>query len=194
MSLRYPPADRHRGHRRGGPGRSPTSPPTRRSQSFLYQRIDQQLEQSAIWARTSVNQAAGLLRSACAGPGQFVPGGGGPGGRAVRPRRRHPRQRGPGLRHRGADRLGQHRRRPELPGLRGRQGLSPRTPGHHHRLHRRRRTARRSTYFTAPSTKAGGPAFRVRASTLANGDVLIVAQPLGDTAAPSTSCSSSSWP
>ena len=35
-------------------------------------------------------------------------------------------------------------------------------------------------YFTAPSTQAGGPTFRVRASTLPNGDVLIVAQPLGD--------------
>ena len=36
------------------------------------------------------------------------------------------------------------------------------------------------TYFTAPSTKAGGPVFRVRACALADGDVLIVAQPLGD--------------
>ncbi len=36
------------------------------------------------------------------------------------------------------------------------------------------------SYFDVPSTKSGGPTFRVRASTLTNGDVLIVAQPLGD--------------
>ncbi len=39
----------------------------------------------------------------------------------------------------------------------------------------------RVAYFTAPSTKAGGPALRVRASTLADGDLLILALPLGDT-------------
>src|ERR1019366_2590644 len=39
----------------------------------------------------------------------------------------------------------------------------------------------KAVYFTAPSTKAGGPTFRVRASTLTNGDYLIVAQPIGDT-------------
>jgi two-component system OmpR family sensor kinase len=39
----------------------------------------------------------------------------------------------------------------------------------------------RAVYFSAPSTKAGGPTFRVRASTLSNGDYLIVAQPVGDT-------------
>jgi two-component system, OmpR family, sensor kinase len=36
-------------------------------------------------------------------------------------------------------------------------------------------------YFNAPSVQAGGPEFRVRASTLHNGELLIVAQPLGDT-------------
>jgi two-component system OmpR family sensor kinase len=38
----------------------------------------------------------------------------------------------------------------------------------------------RVTYFTAPANQSGGPAFRVRASILDNGDYLIVAQPLGD--------------
>jgi two-component system OmpR family sensor kinase len=36
-------------------------------------------------------------------------------------------------------------------------------------------------YFTAPAQQADGPAFRVRASILDNGNVLIVAQPLGGT-------------
>ena len=36
-------------------------------------------------------------------------------------------------------------------------------------------------FFDAPSTPAGGPTFRVRASTVANGDVLILAQSLTDT-------------
>ncbi len=33
-------------------------------------------------------------------------------------------------------------------------------------------------YFDAPATKSGGPVFRVRASTLRSGDLLIVAQPV----------------
>jgi two-component system OmpR family sensor kinase len=37
------------------------------------------------------------------------------------------------------------------------------------------------TTFDAPSTQSGGPDFRVQASTLSNGDVLVIAQPLGDT-------------
>jgi two-component system OmpR family sensor kinase len=36
-------------------------------------------------------------------------------------------------------------------------------------------------YFDAPATEQGGPVFRVRASTLNNGDILIVAQPLDAT-------------
>jgi two-component system OmpR family sensor kinase len=36
-------------------------------------------------------------------------------------------------------------------------------------------------FFDAPSSATGGPNFRVRASTVADGDLLIVAQPLGDT-------------
>jgi two-component system OmpR family sensor kinase len=38
----------------------------------------------------------------------------------------------------------------------------------------------RVTYFDAPSATPGGPEFRVRASTLDDGDVLIVAQPVGE--------------
>ena len=37
-----------------------------------------------------------------------------------------------------------------------------------------------AAFFDAPSGQADGPTFRVRASTLGNGDLLIVAQPLGD--------------
>lgn len=39
-----------------------------------------------------------------------------------------------------------------------------------------------ATYFNTASTQANGPTFRVRASTLDDGNLLIVAQPLGDTA------------
>ncbi len=38
----------------------------------------------------------------------------------------------------------------------------------------------RVAYFDTGSTQPDGPTFRVRASTIANGDVLIIAQPLGD--------------
>jgi two-component system OmpR family sensor kinase len=36
-------------------------------------------------------------------------------------------------------------------------------------------------FFDAPSSPAGGPTMRVRASTVANGDLLVLAQPLSDT-------------
>jgi two-component system OmpR family sensor kinase len=39
------------------------------------------------------------------------------------------------------------------------------------------------TYFTVSSVEPGGPAFRVRASTLSNGGQLLIAVPLDDTAA-----------
>jgi len=39
----------------------------------------------------------------------------------------------------------------------------------------------RTAFFDAPSAQADGPTFRVLASTLSNGDVLMVAEPLGDT-------------
>jgi two-component system OmpR family sensor kinase len=39
----------------------------------------------------------------------------------------------------------------------------------------------RTASFDAPSAQAGGPTFRVLASILPNGDILILAQPLGDT-------------
>jgi two-component system OmpR family sensor kinase len=39
----------------------------------------------------------------------------------------------------------------------------------------------RVAYFDAPAAQAGGPTFRILASTLSNGDILILAEPLGDT-------------
>jgi two-component system OmpR family sensor kinase len=36
-------------------------------------------------------------------------------------------------------------------------------------------------FFDAPSSPSGGPTLRVRASTVANGDILVLAQPLSDT-------------
>ena len=41
-------------------------------------------------------------------------------------------------------------------------------------------TGEQVVFFDAPSTQSGGPTFRVRASKVAGGDVLVVAQPLGD--------------
>ncbi len=38
----------------------------------------------------------------------------------------------------------------------------------------------KAAYFDAPSATSGGPEFRVRASTLKNGEILIVAQPVGE--------------
>jgi len=146
--------------------------------SFLYQRIDQQLEQSHIGIEAWVN--SGHLLSCYAIPGQGGPNPGPAGGP-------------------GNDQNGQ----PPSNAIQV-QAVEVRTPagavvdaqscaanvnGTNYSPQIPRTVTGFSTapngervaYFDAATTRAGGPTFRVRASILHDGDVLLVAQPLGTT-------------
>ena len=146
-------------------------------QSFLYKRVDQQLEQGSSNLVSYLNHGNQLTASACAGPGPFFPGGGGPGGGG--PRDYDPSnavqvfalevRNGSGAIVDGqscAVYVDDKAYSPQIPVTISRLSTTSATP--------------QETYFVAPSSQAGGPPFRVRACTLTSGDVLIVAQPLGD--------------
>ncbi|MGD0882366.1 MAG: HAMP domain-containing sensor histidine kinase [Acidimicrobiales bacterium] len=146
-------------------------------QSFLYQRVDQQL--ASVRGRYEIPIDQGDTFPACfGGPGQPFPTPG-PGGDD------HSPGSGPSnafqsvavqLRTRAGHLVGTL----DCPAYVNGSTFSPVIPATITGF----QTApdgTRVAYFDAPSTKAGGPTFRVQASTIAVGDLLIVAQPLGDT-------------
>ena len=193
----HPPADRHRGHRRAWRWPSPMSPPTRRSQSFLYQRVDQQLEQSRtsdVGSYESGSPSRRRPRASRPDPSSrrtrwASPSGVPTAATRVQCARRvavEVRDAAPGPVVNGQScpgvRRATSRYRPRLPATITGFSNAP--------------TATRGDVLRSPRRpESGGPLFRVRASTLANGD----AAHRGPTAratrrAPSTSCSWSSWP
>ena len=134
--------------------------------SFLYQRIDQQLQQSHVGIEGWVDSGRHIACFAVAngnGPGE------GPGGPALEVQSVE-------IRTVAGTVVGNQscpayvdgvNYTPNLPRV-----ISGYTP---------ERNGELVTYFDAPSTQSGGPLFRVRASVLQDGDVLVVAQPLGTT-------------
>ena len=144
-------------------------------QSFLYQRINQQLEQSHISIEGALNSGQ-LLNSCYALPGH-APDGEGAGGAGP----------GPALpanafevqavevRSRTGGIIDSQTCSADVDG----DNFTPRLPT---AITGFRSTANgeQVVYFSAPSAQPGGPDFRVRASILADGNVLVVAQPLGD--------------
>ncbi len=147
-------------------------------ESFLYQRIDQQL--AGTQGRYELAAEQGLTFR-CAGPGgPFGFPGGGPSG----PGPQAPDDAGSNAFQTEAVQV-----RSSTGALTGQQacpayvGDVAYTPAIPNPLPSMQTAAdgTRAVYFSAPSTKAGGPTFRVRASTLSNGDYLVVAQPVGDT-------------
>ena len=147
-------------------------------QSFLYQQVDQQLEGSHIQIETRLNSGHPL---SCTFAGLGGPGAqGGQGEQGSQPGSPPPS---------GAFEVLAVEVRNQSGGVVNSQScaaaedgssyspLVPRTitgfstdPNHE-----------RVVYFTAPAQQSGGPEFRVRASILNDGNVLIVAQPLGVT-------------
>jgi two-component system OmpR family sensor kinase len=140
-------------------------------ESFLYQRVDQQLDQSQV---RYVPEANGSFLF-CLKPGQVIPGNGpsGGGGDHFTP---------PPFQSSAAEirtTSGQVVDGQSCPAHVNSKSFTPllpntipglaTTPG-----------GTQATYFNAPATEAGGPVFRVRASLLSDGNVLVVAQPLGD--------------
>ncbi|HVC69987.1 MAG TPA: HAMP domain-containing sensor histidine kinase [Acidimicrobiales bacterium] len=150
-------------------------------QSFLYQRIDQQLDQSHVGIEAWLN--GGHTLSCYAIPGQAVPGanpsvGSGPGvndqdnqppSNAIEVQAvevRTPTGAIVGSQICAAN-VNDTNYTPQLP--RTITGFTRARNGEH------------VAYFVTPATRAGGPDFRVRASILKDGNQLIVAQPLGNT-------------
>jgi two-component system, OmpR family, sensor kinase len=146
-------------------------------ESFLYQRVDQQLDQFYGRYQRLVDSGQLLTPTTCAGPGQFAPGFGSAGGgdsdgpppsndiqafavevRAV---------------------SGGIIDSQSCPAYVNDTAYTPQITTPISGLSTTSSTTQ-VTYFTAPASQANGPAFRVRASTLDNGELLIVAQPLGD--------------
>src|SRR5664280_141912 len=146
-------------------------------ESFLYQRVDQQLDQFNVGYERGLNNGGTLL--CYGGPGRLQPGGsgpawtsdpeGGPPSNAVQIAAVEVRT------PTGAVVNSQ-----SCPSYVDGTAYTPQLPGTITGF----TTAPDGTpvaYFDAPSTQPNGPGFRVRASTLADGNYLIVAQPLGDT-------------
>ena len=130
-------------------------------QSFLYKRVDQQLEQGSSNLVSYLNHGNQLTASACAGPGPFFPGGGGPGEGG--PRDYDPSnavqvfalevRNGSGAIVNGqscAVYVDDKAYSPQIPVTVSRLSTTSATP--------------QETYFVAPSSQAGGPPFRVRAA------------------------------
>ena len=161
-------------------------------QSFLYQRIDQQLEQSHGLYENIVNRGGTIDGTlGCAGR---------PDSRSRRTRRRDGWDRNRTAGWRSQRPAGEGTTAVATPSRSRRsRSATPVADWSTRRAARPTSTARRTprlpatiTGFTTapdgsrwptsplPSTKADGPTFRVRASTLDDGNLLIVAQPLGD--------------
>ena len=143
-------------------------------QSFLYQRVDQQLTGVHGAYERAINQ--GVTIPCFGGPNQVLPRGPGDGHRP----------------HGGPSNAFQSQAvqiRTASGALVGGTGCPayvngvPFTPMITGPITRFATTAdgSQAAFFDAESSQHDGPTFRVRASTVANGDILIIAQPLGDT-------------
>jgi len=145
--------------------------------SFLYQRIDQQLEQSHMGIEAWVN--GGHLLSCYAIPGPSGPGNPG-GGFGNDPNNQPPSN---------AIEVQAVEVRASSGAVVDSQSCAANVNGTNYSPQIPSKVTGFSTadngeqvaYFDAASTRAGGPVFRVRASILKDGDLLIVAQPLGTT-------------
>jgi two-component system OmpR family sensor kinase len=148
-------------------------------EGFLYQRVNAQLDQFHGAYEQQAKSGQGLI---CLAPGQTAiggpPGGIGLGGGGGSARGRLPNFQLPAAEVRttsgalvGGDACPAYVNGTQYtPLIQGTIGGFSKAPD-----------GTEVAYFNAPSKQAGGPGFRVRASTLDDGNLLIVAQPLGDT-------------
>ncbi len=147
-------------------------------ESFLYQQVDQKLDASHGGYERALNLGEVITR--CPAPGQLQPGGGSAVGSPLEPDSGPPSN---GIQIPAVE------VRSHSGGVVGSQSCPAYAEGTAYTPQIPQTITGFSTapdgtrvaYFDAPSTKADGPTFRVRASTLSNGNYLIVAQPLGDT-------------
>jgi two-component system, OmpR family, sensor kinase len=142
-------------------------------ESFLYQRVDQQLELGQGRAAQAANSPEGLF---CLRPGRFFPGGGNPGQAGGNP------SAPPSFQESATEvrtTSGSVVHSQNCPAYVNGKAYSPKLPTTIAGLSTIPGGSR-AVYFNAPATNPAGPVFRVQASRLDDGDVLIVAQPLGD--------------
>jgi two-component system OmpR family sensor kinase len=143
-------------------------------ESFLYQRVDQQLDQSQGFYEQQVN--SGFLLH-CFDARQFASGAGSPEGAGAGPEGTPPSFQSSAAEVRSS--AGSVISAQSCPAYVNGTPFTPQLPTVITGLSASSGTSQ-VFYFNAPATVANGPAFRVRASRLDNGDVLIVAQPMGD--------------
>jgi two-component system OmpR family sensor kinase len=144
-------------------------------ENFLYQRVDQQLDQlHGVYEQ----RANGGLALVCLEPGKVVAGGGlgGPGGNAGTgplPPFQLPAAE---IRTASGELVGGQ----SCPAYFEGTAYTPLIDGPITGFSKAS-DGTQVAYFNAPSVQSGGPEFRVRASTLADSQLLVVGQPLGDT-------------
>ncbi len=152
-------------------------------EAFLYQRIDQQLETSQIQYESNLNN--GHVLSCFNFPGQILPATGGSGAAGIgtpgadngNPPPSNAFE-APSVEVRAVS--GGVIDSQSCPAYVDGSNYTPQLP-HTISGFSKEANGEQVVYFTAPSTQANGPDFRVRASILDSGDVLVVAQPNGDT-------------
>jgi len=152
-------------------------------QSFLYQRVDQQLDQQHPFFERLADDGEPITQF-CHRSAQPAPGGGSgaPGSPVAGPNSNLPPNLFPVLAVEVLTRSGETVNGQVCPAYSDNVAYTPRIPtpipGLPAPTSGGNNTAVR---FVAPSTQPDGPSFRVRASALTDGNVLIVAQPLQST-------------
>ena len=147
-------------------------------QSFLYQRVDQELTSVHVGYGSLINQ--GRTVPCFGGPNQVLPRGPGTGAGGGPDPDGGPSSAFQSQAVQVHTKAGALVGGPGCPAYVGSTAYSPAITGPITGF-QPAPDGTQVTFFDAPAAQAGGPTFRVRASTLANGDVLVVAQPLGDT-------------
>ena len=149
-------------------------------QSFLYQRVDQQLDQQHPFFERVADRGEPITQF-CHRQGQPAPGAeaGAPGSPTAGPNPNLPPNLFPVVAVEVRTRSGGTVNGQACPAYEDNVAYTPKIPTPIPNLSTSG-DGDKATNFVAPSIQAGGPTFRVRASELTDGNVLIVAQPLED--------------
>jgi two-component system OmpR family sensor kinase len=150
-------------------------------QSFLYQRVDQQLDQQHPFFERLADRGEPITQF-CHRQGQPAPGAGSgaPGSPTAGPKPDLPPNLFPVVSVEVQTRSGKTVNGQVCPAYDDNVAYTPKIPTPIPGLSPASGGGDKATNFVAPSAQAGGPSFRVRASELMDGNVLIVAQPLED--------------
>lgn len=149
-------------------------------ESFLYQRVDQQLERTHPLFERLANSGDSIPCTPNPSRLQQGAGPGGPGGGPLPPDNGGGANVGQTFAIEVRTPTGSVVKGQICPAYKDATAYTPQLPATITGLATNSQ-GEKVTYFTAASTKDDGPTFRVRASTLHNGDLLIMAVPFNDT-------------